>query len=592
MLEDRDLRRFERYKEPGTDRELDNGDSLRKILSSHLSIYNALTNPDLELSPRLGGNNQNNAISKIPSNNTPHNGGTTSPSGGTNVGPTGSFYVDESWQSISNDSIIDPRIFENPQNGNQRILDPKIFRTLSNSPVISQQQMARPSSLLSITTDEDGHESDKKRNSPHDASCDQIDSSAMVFETDEEDEFKQYESNDNVFIMPKMSMSQDHSKKLTVTLLSSYNVNYINETNQLINSIRHELNDNVNLLHLSLDKRKSINADIIKKSDLIFIVNDGSFIFIDQLNKVFTDLKKSGDVSENEDEYGNDSLPKVTVINMMTVNYFINLFELINSLKPYQIWKTSSLNHHNLLIKFKQFIEFEAGHSVYSPEVTTEGGPNMGLSISVPDQRNNSVYSSLISHKRPNYKLLEKKFKSELLESSRNIDPLNLKKFSWLNSIYALLRKAYFSSEAGQEHDGGNDRSSGSDEGSKFPMYALASFTIGIALGIGVAASFSSIVSLYVSNGINNFSQLAKPEPKLILKESKLDSSIATKILDQLSDLKIVCEDSLAQLFSAEFVNEVSDCLSSILDTIKHTSSLMVNGVKGGFEKLMVFLSF
>lgn len=596
MLEDprKDLQRFDKYKELAADRDSEDGEALRKILSSHLSIYNALTNPELELSPRLGagqdGRDETYALSKVSSANGPHDrtppgtdkaGTDRAGTSGSNQTGNGSFYIDESWQAISNDSIIDPKIFEHPQNANQRILDPKIFRTLTNSPLVAQN--ARPSSLLSLTTDDDDMDGDRRRLTNSPADLGDPNSSAMVFETDEEDEEYTHlgSHDDNVFIMPKMSMSQEADKQLTVTLLSSCNVNYVNETNKLINAIKHELNDNINLIHLSLDKSKPIgnlNASLIRNSNLIFIVNDGSFIFIDQLKKVF------------KHESDDDEIPKVTVINMMTVNYFINLFELINNVKPYQIWKASSLGHKNLLTKFKQFIEFELDESCYSPDLATSD-PYKGLSISIPHERSNSIYSSLISNKRPNYKLLEKRIKAELLGSSSSIDPLNLKKLSWLNAIYSMLSKAYYGAPVENRNTITDNESSTPTETSNSRVYLLASFTIGIALGIGLTTSFSKTVSAYLSHGIHNFSLLAKPEPEVIVKNVELDHSIITKISNQVLDVSAVCEENIKKLLSTEIVDEISNYIGHFLDNLKHTSSLMVNGVKGGFEKVLGFLS-
>ncbi|EGV62177.1 hypothetical protein CANTEDRAFT_115648 [Yamadazyma tenuis ATCC 10573] len=396
----------------------------------------------------------------------------------------------------------------------------------------------------------------------------------MVFETDEEDEDNEHRGShdrfelDTTFIMPKVSMDTPLSntcRQMTITLLSSCDLSCHNETNQLMSSVQRELGGNVNIVHLSLEKqslRDRSNDQIIKDSNLIFIVNDGSFVFIDFLNNIFNGLEGPKDISESD--YEDDSLPKLTVINMMTVNYFINLFDLINNLKPYQIWKTSSLSQQNLLNKFKDFIEYEMDNSLYCTTLSKE--TRSKFESSFVKERSNSVYSSLITVKRPNYKKLEKQFKAELSVDSSQVNPLNLdlKRLSCFNAICLVFGRLMNHSEK---------FSISTPSSSKIPnLYLIGSFTVGVSLGLGIASGLARVVGLYLSDGINTIADSI--EPKTLVKEIKVDNSILSKLSNSVFENEDVF-DGLVKY------------LSNLLSGLQSTSSFMVDAAKGGFQKLM-----
>lgn len=432
-----------------------------RLFNSHLSVFNALTNPDLELSPDL----RNNELSKMPTNNSEK------------------YYIDESWQNL-NDSF---------------------FRNLSQSPLIPQ--IIRPSSLLSITTDEDRRDDTEDRNKDDTVLID-----PMVFETDEEEEFK------DTFIMPKMSMS---SSTVSICTIANFSKTEIGDL--LESSKDHDI------FHVNIKNFNHKNIDRIKSSNLIFVINDGSNKLVEFLSKIF----------EGEDLTFSDS--KITIINMITVNYFTNLLDLINNFKPFQIWKTSSVNSGKLIKEFNEFINSEISHK------------------SSPSETNSSIYSSLITttNSGKNYKFLEKKFKNDLFVNSNNVDPLQLKKFQIFNNI---LNKSLNDDEPNESFN---------------KLYMLASFTIGISLGFTLANILSKYFTFYLSQ------ELVKP----------LEVPISE--VQQQVDLKSVVDHfkmNLIKLFNSNIIDEFSRCFFSLLDNLKFTGGFLFDYASSGLDKLMTIV--
>lgn len=498
--------------------------SHRKLLNSHLSIYNALTNPDLEMSPDLS-----DGLSRFPS---PINSSIP----GSNLHPKSKELMDESWQNLSNESI-----FHN-----------HLIRTLTDSPNLNYE-IGRPSSLLLMTTDEDVEEVElivSRRDG------------TMVFETDEEDEDDFPHSS---FIMPKVSVNlpninlqnvplntqTNNPPPLTVTLLSSCEVSYETETNQLINSINSELNGNINMIHLSLELKSiqsHLSEELIRNSNLIFIVNDGSSVFIEFFNKLST---------------MEDSMPKLTVINIMTFNYFVNLFDLIQYLKPYQIWKAPSLNQQALITKFKTFLNYELDNCLNCKVLSKDLKRNLEKEFNKNDKVP-SVYSSIIPTKRPNYKHLEKKYKAELLESQNSIDPLNLnlRKLSCFNAVYTALNQLMGSRETNTIDNSHNSSN----------LYMITSFLIGVSLGVGITSGLAKLFTVYISDGLFTLNDTITPTE--IVKETSSVDTVLNKVMEDVG----------------EIIGDCSQYLSSFLSGLRQTSSFMVDAARGGFEKVLKFL--
>lgn len=536
-----------------------NNNSMRRLLNSHLSIYNTLNNPDLDVSPNF------RTESRFP---TPEFNGGSKVFGGLG---------DSSWQSISNDSI----------------LDHKSIRTLSNSPM--NQYLNRPASLLSLSDEEDiGATNGDDNHQESMVILDKI-ASPMVFETDEEgDDFDlnriiSHNVNDT-FIMPKMSVNQSF-RPFQITLLSSCESDDINQLAQYVKSDLYDHNI-INVNHFDLRDTTGINEDAVKKSDLIFIVNDGSFIFVEYLARIF-----------NNNDY--NSAPKLTLINMITVNYFINLFELINKYQPYQIWKASSLKQQTLLEKFKSFVKLELdnhivdssiiGSSVADSSIVdsnvvddcfdkTTNHNNLNLTLTNNNngrpsmEKSSSVYSSLTSNKRPNYKLLERQIKSELLNnSSFVIDPLHLSKnFSFIRGLYSIANALVKSD----------------DNHSYNKLYVLGSFALGISLGVSIASGSTTVFAVYLSNV---FSKVVPYFTNYTYATSTTPSSPPTPTNESsLFDfnkfsptLNMYFQNFCSEVKSTELFQNLCHQVVSALNSLRLSSSYLVNSVCGGLEKLV-----
>ncbi|CUM68631.1 uncharacterized protein PRCAT00006358001 [Priceomyces carsonii] len=464
---------------PGSPSLLVKQQSLKKLFNSHLSIYNALTNPDLDVG--------DGAFSRMSPERRLTPEMRVQVERGMSPELKESQFSITSWQSISNESVL--------------------------------QQIKPTSSILSVTSDED--------DAPVLVNYMQLPlrpSHVLVFETDEEDD----DVTPSSFIMPKLPVSNSltTSKKIEVTVLSSCN-NFNFETNQLINKIEREVNFNlISIRHLNLNSKiLKFDEMITKNSDLIFIVNDGSLIFVDFLSSI------------NFDE---SCLPKLTIINMITNNYFINLFDLINRLKPYQIWKASSLKQENLFDKFKSFIEIEINQFDDQFSMTqTSANPTkkrcQSLSIT------NSYSMDLVPKSKTDYKLIEKRFKTDLKDSTNLNDPLQLSsRFFRFNILISIFNKCFASAN----------------------RYWLAC-CFGIGMGIGITSGLAFV--------------------KFYLTES--NSRIFDPLLAGGNSMAEFSEPDFSRLFDAEFFKKLGGIFESYVNELKFFSSFIFDCVRGGFAK-------
>lgn len=463
--------------------------SLRKLLSSHLSIYNALNNPDLDGSQiaREGTPITRRATPRLsPSpmvakHDDKHEGPQSS-------SPEIPEFSIASWQAINNQdwySMYESR---------------KSTRS-PNIPQLTRRGFTPPTSILSITTDEDADP--LKENV--------VAGKTMVFETDEEDEdFDAYET----FVMPVMSVSESSQqhKSFHISVLT-LNPLYKFETKQLIKDIESSLDYNVRIQHFNVNNPLRLEKTAVVDSDLVFIVNDGSKTLVDYLTKVFPTEK----------------MPKLTIINMMTVNYFINLFDLINNLEPYQIWKTSSLKHHKLVNKLKDFIEVEANLLDPNRQVAKKN-KNLSLTLARESPRNRTMYSTIISSKKTNYKSIEKNFKLDLNASSCFEDPLQISnRFLHLQAIYVVLKKVL----TGLVDKGESILSS--------RAWLVCSFSVGIGIGVLVSMGAKSAFEQFFHEGLTEHHEIAKftpPEPPGDLIDLTIEYAMG--VVNEIANLPIV----------------------------------------------------
>ncbi|KAK6453585.1 uncharacterized protein RJT20DRAFT_123456 [Scheffersomyces xylosifermentans] len=558
--------------------------SLRKLLSSHSSIYNALTNPDLDVSPNFSRNESPRIL-------TP------------DLADVNSFSI-TSWQSISGDSIFQD------------------LRRLSPSPNVS----GRPtSSILSVTTDEDdmGKDSTIIIASPKP-------SNVMVFETDEEDNEDETHGHfkPDSFIMPRMSVSENipgthnsaksarnttipntqynSNQPLRVTILSSCNT-YRYDTDYLIRSIESILDySTITINHVALDSsndyagtsHSQFDKSLVKTSDLIFIVNDGSSVFLEYLKSVFGEkgAKDSEDKEQIESQSREESLPKLTIINIMTVNYFVNLFDLIDYLKPFQIWKTSSIKHEKLVSRFKNFIEVELGHldqSEVCSQISKKGKDNV-LTVSSKSaysyaSRSRTMYSNLISHKKVDYKLIEKQFKSDLQVSTTFSDPLSLSSgFGQVDILYQIARKLFVSSQLTPEGLRLTTKcASASSKPSRF--WIVCSFTVGIGLGIAIASGATSLIGFYLYDGFLKVSNVKAEE--LVSLPAPVAKPIVDKFVDLSSDFQGCVTEMYNDVIASELFKEISSYSEFYTGYLKYVSGAVFDCIVGGFEKVVSIVS-
>lgn len=522
--------------------------SFKKMLGSHASIYNALTNPDLELSPQLGFS--------------PH-----SPLVARERFPTPTdFYNDPtmsmaSWQSINLSELKNDRGW----------------------PMGPQHAGARPSSsILSITTDEDD------KNDKNDAavvpSLKKPRSSVMVFETDEEDadddENFLITTNDvlagtshgiDSFVMPKMSVS-DNIQSLQIVVLSSTNCLYQAEARQLVAYLHENVKAASTLFHLNhillSTETPRFDEELILNADHVVIINDGSQVFVEHLN--FIIKGKNGARKRLEP-------PRFTVINMMTVNYFVSLFEIINELRPYQIWKTSSLRQTALLVKLKDFVE---------REVLGDGGKfNDEYQKKMAKLAKSTTVLCTQDSSKTDYKHIERQIKSELY-SSRSleaVDPLKLSSsFSHVDIFYSILKKLLGPSYGTQ----------GLERSYRSQMWLLCSFTLGIGLGVTVASGAATVLSLYIYGIFFERPSAPKEVPPPSIHFNGISSGAMDLLyasVDHIGDAFLQCVDSLCD---SDVIQAASSYAEPYKDGLKSFSSYVYESVLGGLGKLVSSIQF
>ncbi|KAG7662021.1 uncharacterized protein J8A68_004409 [[Candida] subhashii] len=478
---------------------------LKKLLSSHSSIYNALNNPDLDTSLAI----------ETPRLLTP------------DLFTQQQFSI-TSWQSI-------PSEFQNSP-------------IYSHAALSTMKPIAKTSSILSITSDEEIiTDSTVVVPSPD---------SVMVFETDEEEEDANEDelpansansANLNSFIMPKMSVSAssettqtNNNKLFTIVVISN---SYKSEIDQLIKSLHNQFNTTIKILHFNMSEVNNDEKSILEDSDLIFIINDGSTKIVEFVNSTISDPIQ-------------EIYPKITIVNLITVNYFINLFELINRLHPYQIWKASSLNQDNLLHKFTSFIELESD-KVLTPKNSQQLIPR-------------TMYSSLVSTKKPDYKIIEKQFKVDLQTSTTFNDPLKLSKSCGQIELFFTNLRNFFILDDGL----GSNNNTG---------WIIISFTLGIGFGIGITSGAISLIGHYISNGLWGPPQDSKLlQPQVV----RIDSNTVTIGNDMSTKFKLMFEKFIDQMLQTSFVLYTREfCECYLFDF----SSTVIDCIRGGLEKVFYY---
>ncbi|GEQ72643.1 hypothetical protein JCM33374_g6330 [Metschnikowia sp. JCM 33374] len=423
--------------------------ALRRLLSSHHSVYNTLTDPLLECTspspspPRSPTKERASTQSEEPT--TEANEG--KPQNFQNNSLEDSFGSFSSWQPINLSSI----------NGMARSMR-------ISSPFAYNGSRPASASILSNSTDDEFHPESlvlvpslRKQIAP----------SVLLFETDEEDDadedvpFAESRTNtkaalddgrptitssnsqahvsgrtdsSQTFIMPKLLLSEE-IETYQLTIVSSMNKSLDEEIKFLIDFIQQNLDSpsyRLSITHIPLAKPPSLEEiSLSRNSNLLLAINDGC---------VWLSVLIGSIVGGHT---GREMLPDFAVVNLLTSNYFANLFDIIRNLRPHQCIKSPSLKDNACLSKIKLLIEKElnkdkATAKLYSHEV----------------QKNNShVYESHPSCRglsesieKTDYKKMEKTIRHEMVFSPEfhSVDPLCLSSSLSRFSILATSLGEYF----------------------------------------------------------------------------------------------------------------------------------------------------
>lgn len=473
--------------------------SCRKLLASHLSIYNTLNDPELDHNIEDSDRNASQDVTCVKGSPGPeydiHFPRARLPS----RVPTPDLQF--SWQLLSNESVYrDARLPKKPS-----------------------------SSILSSTTDDkDEAVVVVSRNGGSPAFA-----GVMVFETDEEDPLDgetDLIANQKSFVMPQMRLLEQLPLGIVV-LTNSHHA----DCEALVRRIRGDLGSTTMLITISPVSTPENSVVALRAADLVFVINDGSPHLVKCL----------------ESAYEPESAPRarITVINMMSVNYFINLFDLIAFMRPFQIWKTSSLHQPELVARMEDYILLEnLTDSLEAHDGSASGGIDSLMDLSV------SKTSA------PNYKQIERRLRRELQDSVSlsSSDPLRLSSnFYHVNILYSILKKMFVSPS-------GHEPASSLARESK--IWAFCSFALGVGLGVTLAGGAATIFGFCAG--------VAEEEPQL-----RVEAHVATPIdlIDQWAQ----------RMADSSLFDAVTRWWDSISGSFQLFSSHMVVAVKGGFDKVL-----
>lgn len=281
----------------------------------------------------------------------------------------------------------------------------------------------------------------------------------MVFDSDDDDDVPDVPKT---FIMPQMTVGGPHRYRIAIVTRSSHGRHFVDQV------ARHVAHADVDICHIDL--RHLTNAADAYGADLLFLLNDGLAEFVEFIRQVRCS-------------------PKLTIINMMSVNYFVNLFDLIALMKPYQMWKALLLTHPELATKLLHFIDTE--YSGHGHQLVVALAPAL-------------VYHLLITTSPQDYHQLEGQFKRDLTSLTLAIDPLQLLgKLTTVRWLYHALRRMWALEL----------------EMAPLRWWMVASFTVGIGLGVGLALGAALVVGYYLYLwlfGTEAVAPVAPPAPVVV----------------------------------------------------------------------------
>lgn len=538
--------------------------SLTKLLGSHSSIYNALTHPDLDIKLPLAPN----LASPSPIFNDRF---ATPPP----CDPSASL---ASWQLINLNS-------ESLQDVARQLR----LRSSNASP------RAASNSILSNTSDEEGAIADSL------VVLQRIKSTqVMVFDTDEEDDDgmepglelylkdfgdddKTFISNHSVhsktismqknssFIMPKMDVSE--SSKIRLVVLGPERQPIKDETRQFCKKMQGKFLSSLLVQHLSLAAAplpEEVRA--AQEADLLFIINDGSFVFVEFLRAL---------VARSD-----DSLPPLTLVNLTTANCFVNLFEIINLIRPVQIWKTLSLQNPSLLQKSSMYLQD-------SISCSSSGRYHEEFKAKEAKLLKSRKSGGLRPQKRGRnleYKDLERLIRAELVTSlGYDIDPLRLSlNFGHLGLILDGFKKMFGMSLATSQS---KISLSGIISSGKF--WLICGFSLGFGLGISLASDVKPRAFLFrliaTSRSATNLDKHVTEKTPDITSPDALGHlrSCATQLCLQMQHTLELLRTNVLSLFDLTLICETVEFLSGAFSELRVLSSIAVNVAVTGLEKVV-----
>lgn len=292
-------------------------------------------------------------------------------------------------------------------------------------------------------------------------------SRVMVFETDEEDSEDErtlaapgpaptVKTAQNLFVMPRLLL-QESRRQVTLLALALFQ----KQTEQLAKEVRQALAG----VHVStmvvVQSPLLYDAALVCLSDHVFLVNDGARVFAEFVAA----CAAHGQL-------------RLTVVNVLSTNYFVNLFDILSAAKPLQVWKSPAVPHPDLCAR-----------------IVAAAGEEVALRCAVELQRRLLMYALLVPQKK-DYRVLERQLRTELLETCQlATDPLLLLGLLGRWRALATLANLW---------------------GAVVPLWSLVSFAVGLGLGVCVAGGAARTL-LHLSSHVRDWVDPAPPEPSTAL---------------------------------------------------------------------------
>lgn len=557
-----------------------------KLLNPHLSIYDALTNPDLDIHIPLP------QIAARASSQTPPLTGFPWAVLLLKEDPTASFL---SWQSVN---FL-------PESAPNSL---KLWRQASPGSF----SLERTASILS-STDDSISDSAPRPVTDSMVLIPSVEKAIMVFETDEEDgdddedvagpstrsvastphfgddektltDRKQQckrisltENQHTSFIMPRMSLS-DSTVTYRLTILSSASEDLNLEVATLIAFIRDSVDpaivQKLHISHLVLAQAPfGFDYAAVRSSDLLFLVNDGSSVFPQFLSCLVCPT--------------NGCYPKLTVINIMTSNYFVNLLEIINYITPQQLWKAPSLKSNAVLLKVKDYLDSElTDHSPdrYKREYESQRHRWGKDKLQARGRKKYPppMSSDIGPSKLTKYKRMERQISEELLASLsyQDVDPLNLSSslvhmrtlFNGVLDLFSGSRRPGLAREETSNH--------------KY-IYLFCGFSLGLGMGAVLATGATAVASGFISQlllhpSVPTFQLMVVTKeqgPVTYITESM---NIFNRGVDYLTSCVHLCVD---QVIETKPVLESVLFVDTMVSEVTLLSAYLIQYARGGLTK-------